>query len=177
MKIAIIGSSGSGKSTFTRELGQILDLPIHYLDLYYWQPGWVPTPTEEFAALNRILVANDAWIIDGLYGKTLDIRLQAADVVFFFDLSPWITTYRVIKRRIQYHGKTRVDMNEGCPESIDWPFIKFGWNFRRDKRPGILAKLKDHAEHTKIIVVKSPKEAQRILIEVKATGKYYFDRC
>ena len=175
MKIAIIGSSGSGKSTFTRELGRLVDLPIHYLDLYYWQPGWVPTPVEEFAALNRRLVAEDAWIIDGLYGKTLDIRLQAADVVVFFDLSPWVTTYRVIKRRIQYHGKTRVDMNEGCPESIDWPFIKLGWNFRRDKRPGILVKLSNHAEHTKIIVIKRPREARRILDLVKASGISYFE--
>ncbi len=68
-------------------------------------------------------------------------------------------------------------MNEGCPESLDWPFIKFGWNFRRDKRPGILAKLKNHAEHTKIIVIKSPMEAKRILNEVKASGKDYFDWC
>ncbi|WP_152396169.1 P-loop NTPase family protein [Paenibacillus guangzhouensis] len=176
MKIVIIGSSGSGKSTFARELGQIMNLPVHYLDLYYWQAGWVPTPTEEFTALNRRLVAEEAWVIDGLYGKTLDIRLQAADVVFFFDLSPWITTYRVIKRRIQYHGKTRVDMNEGCPESIDWPFIRMGWNFRRDKRPGILAKLEAHAEHTKIIVVKSPREAKRMLHEVKSSGRDYFER-
>ncbi|MDG4981772.1 hypothetical protein OGZ39_08880 [Lactococcus lactis] len=32
MKIMIIGSSGSGKSTFARELGKITNYPILHLD-------------------------------------------------------------------------------------------------------------------------------------------------
>ncbi|MNI13547.1 topology modulation protein [compost metagenome] len=91
----------------------------------------------------------EKWIIDGHYGSSMDIRAQAADVVIFFDLSPWITTYRVLKRRIQYHGRTRADLNEGCPESIDWQFIKYTWNFRRDKRLIIIEKLKKYSKDKK----------------------------
>ncbi|MNP06465.1 topology modulation protein [compost metagenome] len=48
MKIMTIGSSGSGKSTFSRKLGEELSIPVYHLDAYYWQPGWVETPREEW---------------------------------------------------------------------------------------------------------------------------------
>ncbi|OBZ18531.1 AAA family ATPase [Bacillus sp. FJAT-27264] len=167
MKIMIIGSNGSGKSTFSRELGEILQLPVYHLDLYFWKPGWIQIPNEEWVDLIKDLVEREEWIIDGYYGRTLDIRMQAADVIVLFDLSPWITTYRVIKRRIQYHGKSRPDLNEECPESIDWQFIKYGWNFRRDRLPGIMDKLRNYSDQTRIIIIKTPKEAVRVLNEFK----------
>ncbi|CAH8715624.1 hypothetical protein M5W83_01525 [Paenibacillus thiaminolyticus] len=86
-----------------------------------------------------------------------------------------ITTYRVLKRRIQYHGQTRPDLNEGCPESIDWEFIKYGWNFRRDKRPGIMAKLESYSPTTKIIIIRKPKEASLMLEEIRRLGLSYFE--
>ncbi len=175
MKIMTIGSVGSGKSTFSRELGEVLHLPVYHLDVYFWKAGWVQTPHEEWTDFNKHLVMKDEWIIDGYYGRTLEIRMQAADVIIFFDLSPWITTYRVLKRRIQYHGKTRPDLNEGCPESLDWQFVKYGWNFRRDKRPSIIEKLKNHSENTKIIIIKNPKEAKLILRSLRSMGLSYFE--
>ncbi|MFF2014604.1 DNA topology modulation protein [Paenibacillus sp. NPDC058177] len=171
MKIMIIGSNGSGKSTFSRELGEILQLPVYHLDLYFWKPGWVQIPNEEWVDLIKGLVEREEWIIDGYYGRTLDIRMQAADVIVLFDLSPWITTYRVIKRRIQYHGKSRPDLNEECPESIDWQFIKYGWNFRRDRLPGIMNKLQNYSDQTRIIIIKTPKEAVKVLDEFRSKGR------
>ncbi|MEK3910098.1 hypothetical protein [Paenibacillus sp. FSL H7-0331] len=85
----------------------------------HWKPGWVPTPEDEWYQYQQELTQKDEWIIDGNYGRTLDIRLAEADTIIFFDLSRWITTYRIIKRRIQYHGKTRPDLTEGCPEQLD----------------------------------------------------------
>ncbi|MCR8656636.1 DNA topology modulation protein [Paenibacillus endoradicis] len=163
MKIMIIGSPGSGKSTFSRKLGDALNLPVYHLDLYFWQPGWVQTPVDEWTVFNEDLVMHDKWIIDGYYGKTLDIRMQAADVIILFDLSPWITTYRVIKRRIQYHGKSRPDLNEGCPESLDWELVKYSWNFRKNRIPGIIERLQKSSENTMIIIIKTSKEAEVIL--------------
>ncbi|MFC3746117.1 DNA topology modulation protein [Paenibacillus sp. GCM10012306] len=171
MKIMIIGSNGSGKSTFSRELGEILQLPVYHLDLYFWKPGWVQTPNEEWVDLIKGLVEREEWIIDGYYGRTLDIRMQAADVIVLFDLSPWITTYRVIKRRIQYHGKSRPDLNEACPESIDWEFIKYGWNFRKERLPGIMDKLQNYSDQTQIIIIKTPKEAVQVLNEFRSKGR------
>ncbi|TOH24481.1 AAA family ATPase, partial [Vibrio parahaemolyticus] len=37
-RIAVIGSGGSGKSTFSALLGKKLNLPVHHLDQLYWKP-------------------------------------------------------------------------------------------------------------------------------------------
>jgi len=159
----IIGSPGSGKSTFSRKLSEALNLPLYHLDLYFWKPGWVQTPVDEWTKFIEQLVIQDKWIIDGYYGRTLDTRMQAADVIILFDLSPWITTYRVIKRRIQYHGKSRPDLNVDCPESLDWELVKYSWNFRKNRIPGINERIQKHSKNKKIIIIKNSKEAKFIL--------------
>jgi hypothetical protein len=42
-----------------------------------------------------------------------------------------------------YHRKTRPDLNERCPEKLDWAFLKWGWNFRRRSRPRVVQKLQE----------------------------------
>jgi adenylate kinase family enzyme len=166
-RIMIIGSGGSGKSTFASRLGEITKIPVFHLDAYYWKPGWVPTPKKEWEEIQLELIQKEEWIIDGNYGSTLELRMREADTIISFDLSKWITTYRVVKRRIQYHGKTRPDLNEDCPEQLDWEFIKWVWNFRKTRMPGILEKLVKHKEGKKIIVIRKPSEAEEILDRIK----------
>ncbi|WP_438349999.1 DNA topology modulation protein [Paenibacillus sp. FA6] len=162
-RVMIIGSGGSGKSTLARKLSNITRLPLYHLDAYYWQPGWIATPNEEWDTFQQELILNNEWIIDGNYSRTLDIRIARADTIIFFDLSPWITTFRVIKRRIKYHGRTRPDLNEGCPEQLDWEFIRWVWNFRKHKRPAILDKLKIHEKDKNIIILRSFREVKSLL--------------
>lgn len=173
-RIMIIGSGGAGKSTFARELGEILDLPVYHLDAYFWKPGWTPTPNEEWDSFQENLVQKGSWIIDGNYGRTHDIRMKRSDVIILLDFSPWITLYRVIKRRIMYHGKTRPDLNKGCPESLDFKFIWWIWNFRKTRIPGIMDKL-DQYKDKRIIILKSPKEIRELLEKVKSSGVGYFN--
>lgn len=93
-KIAIIVAGGTGKSTLARELGEILKLPVYHLDTLYWKPGWVSTPTEEWEQVMVNLVSKDKWIIDGNYGKSIDIRLKKADTVIFLDYPTYISLFR-----------------------------------------------------------------------------------
>jgi adenylate kinase family enzyme len=96
--------------------------------------------------------------------------MEEADTIIYFDLPRWVTIYRIIKRRIQYHGKTRPDLNERCPEKLHWEFIKWVWNYKKTKRPRIIAKLEKHAIEKKIIILRSQKEVSR-LIETIQHGK------
>lgn len=165
-RIMIIGSGGAGKSTFAKQLGEELDLPVYHLDAYYWKPGWTPTSNEEWDSFQENLVQKEYWIIDGNYGRTLDIRMNRAEVIILLDFSRWITLYRVLKRRIMYHGKTRPDLNKDCPEALDLEFIKWVWNFRKTRIPGIMEKLRKYKEK-RIIVLKSPKEVRKLLDQLK----------
>ncbi|MEK4251813.1 DNA topology modulation protein [Paenibacillus sp. FSL W7-1287] len=166
-KVMLIGPGGSGKSTLSRKLGLLLHLPVYHLDALHWKPGWVPTPDDEWDDLQKELIKRDEWIIDGNYGRTIDIRLSEADTIIFFDYPRVIPIYRVIKRRIKYHGKTRPDLHEGCPERISLEFLKWIWNYKRDKRPGILERLEKVKDDKRIIVLRNQAEVYRLIEEIK----------
>jgi adenylate kinase family enzyme len=162
-RIMLIGSGGSGKSTLARQLGARLGLPVFHLDALYWKPGWVETPRPEWEALQRELVAGDRWIIDGNYGSTLGIRLAAADVVVYLDYSRWTCLWGVLKRRIMYAGRSRPDMAEGCPEKVDWEFVRWVWQFPAIGKPTIEAKLAKLPPGKAVIRLRSRAETARWL--------------
>ena len=64
-RIAIVGSTGAGKSTLARQLGEVTGLAVVHLDALYWRPGWVPTPDEEWDAVVKEVASKESWIIDG----------------------------------------------------------------------------------------------------------------
>ena len=123
-RILVIGIPGAGKSTLAAGLGAALDLPVIHLDALFWKPGWKETPRDEFRALTAELIKREQWVIDGHYGRSFDVRLPAADTVVLLDLPRMLCIWRVIRRWLTHIGRTRPDMGPGCPEKVDWEFIK-----------------------------------------------------
>ena len=52
----IIGSSGAGKSTFARRLGESTGLPVVHLDRLFWNPGWAETPKDEWSEKIKVVL-------------------------------------------------------------------------------------------------------------------------
>src|SRR5699024_1821495 len=103
-KIILIGSGGAGKSTLARQLGAALQIEVIHLDALFWKPNWTPVQREKQVEIQKELVNKEEWIIDGNYGGTIDIRLQAADTIIFLDIPRTICVYRAFKRMIQYRN-------------------------------------------------------------------------
>jgi adenylate kinase family enzyme len=162
-RIMIIGCGGAGKSTLSRQLHASLGLPLHHLDQYFWQAGWVEIDRQEWKRLNEKLVAEDRWIIDGNYGSTMDMRLARADTVIFLDYPTWIRLYRVLKRAYRYRGRTRPDMTEGCPEKLEWGFIWYVLRYRATRTPGILRKIAALREDQQAFVLRTDREVRAFL--------------
>lgn len=165
-KIMLIGSGGSGKSTLARELGKKLGTDVYHLDVLLWKPNWEGVPKEEQRKIQNNIVNKEDWIIDGNYGGTMDIRLNAADTIIFLDIHRTTCMYRAFKRMVQYRDKTRPDMAEGNEERFDLDFYKWIWCYPKTKRPGILKKLKQLSTDKEIIVLKSPKEVKQFIVSV-----------
>jgi adenylate kinase family enzyme len=122
----VIGiSSGVGKSTFARKLGEALNITVYHLDAFYWKPGWVEASLEEFSKAQQEIVSQPQWIIEGNYNTTFEIRAEHADTIIYLELPLRVCLYRVVKRWLMNIGRTRADLGEGCKEKLDWKFIKF----------------------------------------------------
>lgn len=170
-RILVIGSAGSGKSTLSQRIGERLQLPVIHLDKYFWKPNWIPTPNDEWDRFVMEAANRERWIMDGNYSRTLDLRLKRADVVLFLDMPRWLCLYRIFKRRIRYHGTTRPDLNEECPEKLDWEFVKWVWNYKKRSRPNVIDKLDSVRDQKEVIIVKTRRQAKELIKRLKEKGE------
>lgn len=160
-RILVIGCGGAGKTEFAWRLGERLRLPVHHLDRLWWRPGWVATSPDHFDAELAEILRTDAWIMDGNYRRTLPERLRYADTVIWLDYPRRVCLRRVWKRFRRYRGTARPDMTPGCPERLDWDFLRYILRFPQDTRPRLEAALADFPG--RIFRFKSPAEARREL--------------
>lgn len=162
-RIMLIGSGGAGKSTLAKQLSEKLQINVIHLDTLLWKPNWVGVSREEQIKIQEELVKEDEWIIDGNYGGTMDIRLDAADTILYLDIPRTTCVYRVFNRMIKYRNRSRPDMRKGCVERIDFQFLKWVWNYPKDKRPAILKKIKALSNEKQVVILHSPKEVSEFL--------------
>jgi adenylate kinase family enzyme len=153
-RILVIGSGGAGKSTLSRELGEILGIPVVHLDSVYWRPGWEETPKDEWGSKVEELIREDSWIMDGNFGGTREMRMRAADTIIFLDLPRLVCTSGVLKRWAKYYGKTRPDMAQGCNEHFSLELLQWVWNYPARSRVGLMNELAKAPEKN-IIILKS----------------------
>ena len=161
-RILIIGCGGAGKSTLARQLGKKLNLPVVHLDSIFWLPGWVEMERDAFDARVLQELEKPQWIMDGNYNRTLPRRVAHCDTIIYLDFSRFACLYGIFKRLLTNIGKTRPDMGAGCKEKVDWAFVKWVWNFNKNKRQRYY-KMLNEATHTETIVLKNRRMVKRFL--------------
>ena len=158
-KIMVIGCPGSGKSTFSRSMHKLTGIPLFHLDMMYWNEDKTTVDKSVFYERLTNTIQKDEWIIDGNYGATIELRLQACDTVIFLDYPLDVCLDGVRARR----GKARTDMpwieNEG---EEDEEFIEFIKNYNSQSRPKVM-KLLDRYSDKDIYVFKTREEADEFL--------------
>lgn len=166
-RVLVIGPGGAGKSTFARRLGEALNIEVTHLDRAYWRAGWTKPSDEDWVQTVTELTSGDAWIIDGNFGGTLELRLKHCDTIIFLDMSRLLCLWRVGKRRLRYRNRSRPDMAEGCHEKIDLDFILWVWNYVRRSRPRVVGLLRENSEAKQVVWLRSRREVERF---VRAAG-------
>ena len=139
-RVLVMGSSGSGKSTFARRLSEIVGIPFISLDALYWKPGWVASDNAEFDARVEEIARQPRWVMDGNYTRygAGELRRQTSDTVIWFDLPRRSCMLGIFRRIAGSYGRVRPEMAKGCPERIDFEFFRYVWAYRREQRPKLL---------------------------------------
>ena len=140
-KVIIIGCCGSGKNTFARHLHACTGIPLFHLDQLNWNADKTMVEKEVFLKRVQDVIQKDSWIIDGNYGSSIEMRMQACDTVFFLDY-PVDICIQGIHERV---GKIRTDM-PWVEHEVDEDLIEFVKNYEREDRPEVLNLLSKYKE-------------------------------
>lgn len=166
-RICVIGCSGSGKSTLSQALCRLFNLTYISMDRdVFWLSGWKLRPRPEAVERMKGFIAGERWILDGNSPATLPARLARADLVIWMRPPRAVSLYGVLSRWFKYHGTVRPEMAEGCPEKIDWAFLKYVWNFEAKEVPQFQEQFEKARGDLPVIMVTSRKQSAELLSEL-----------
>ncbi|MEY8262387.1 adenylate kinase [Oscillospiraceae bacterium 50-60] len=157
-RIIVIGCPGAGKSTLARRLRDETGLPLYYLDMIWHKPDQTTVSRDEFDSRLREIVSGDKWIVDGNYGRTLEMRFQFCDTVFLLDL-PADECLTAAESRI---GKPREDL-PWLETEFDEEFRQWILNFSRNELPTVYRLIDRYRGEKDIYIFYSRDDIERYL--------------
>lgn len=108
-RVVVVGTSGSGKTTFAATLARHLDVPHIELDALHWEPSWTEATPEVFRKRVANAVAAERWVLDGNYSVARDIVWARADTIIWLDYALPVIMTRLVRRTAR-----RVFLGELC---------------------------------------------------------------
>lgn len=171
-RVIILGCPGSGKTHFSIQLARLTHLPLTHLDKYWhdvsrWSDD-IKHKREKWNDFTQKLINKPVWIIDGNYESSLDMRIQAADTIIFFDYSRRVVFWRLFRRWHMYQNRKahRRDMPDDWRETLSWSFLKYVWNFPGKESASTKKAIQEVEKAKCVVIFSSPAQAERFLREV-----------
>ncbi len=175
MRIVVVGTSGSGKTTMAKALAAALALPFVELDAVQWQPNWQPlleTDREEFIRLVAAATVGDAWVVDGNYGAVRHLTWGRATHLVWLDYERPVIMWRVIRRSL-WRAVRRTELWAGNRERWrhlwrpDHP-IRWAWNNAHRHHVEYAQRLmQPESSHLVVLRLRHPREAEAVVRQLK----------
>lgn len=108
-KIAVIGTSCSGKSTLAKSLASKLNIPYIEQDEVFWLPNWEHIPREVFAQKIDEMTNGPQWTICGNYSASQERIWEKVTHVIWLNYPLPVILWRALKR-----NSNRVIFREKC---------------------------------------------------------------
>jgi adenylate kinase family enzyme len=159
--IMIVGCGGSGKSTLAKMLSERMGLPVIHMDHLYWESGWRKREQDEINKLVAKAIADDGWIFEGNNSQSFFLRVPSTDLIIWLDFPRYLCIWRVLKRLLQFYGRQRPDLPQGCYDRVSWEFLKWVWHYKKNSRPRIEKLFHETRNKVQQIHIKSPQEVDQ----------------
>ena len=172
MKVHIIGCSGSGKTYLAKALSENYNIPHFDLDDIQWDnnaEGYgVKTPIERRNALLQEILANENWVIEGVYYAWVQQSFEDADIIYVLDMPKYLYKTRIIIRSI----KRKLGLEKGKKETLKsvYDLLKWTDTFQNKNLGEIRRILERYGD--KVVWISKKKEI-RELIESRVDGGIY----
>ena len=172
MRVAVIGTSGAGKTTLGRALAAAMGVGFIEIDAINWGAGWRDLNThdpEAFVQRTAAAVAAEAWVSDGNYGRVRPVVWARATHLVWLDYPRAVVMRRVLWRSlIRALGGKELWPGTGNRERFSqWldkehP-IRWAWDTHARLRARMEAALADPANaHLAVLRLRHPREAKDI---------------
>jgi len=178
MRIVVVGTSGSGKTTMALRIASAFELPFIELDSLHWGPNWLAlseTDPDEFVRRVRDAISADAWVSDGNYAMVRDLIWPRATHLVWLDYSRAVVMYRVIKRSL-VRALDQKELWAGNRESwrrmlrASHP-IRFAWRTWRERRMRFEYLLSEaQYQHLAVLRLRRPREAASVLDRLESNS-------
>ncbi|WP_144510485.1 AAA family ATPase [Bacillus sp. FJAT-22090] len=167
MKIYIIGSVGSGKTTLARKVSSKLQIPHFETDNFVWTRHPTGDKRNEIEVRDRLLheaIGQDNWVIEGVHIEWTDAGLREANQVIFLDIPMQQRTWRILKRYSRQLLKIE-QANYKPTFSIFRQMFKWNKYFEEQMKPVFLRKFTAYEE--KVHCLQSNKQIEDWLLQTK----------
>jgi adenylate kinase family enzyme len=164
-RILVVGPSGAGKTQLSLRLADLLGLPLIHLDAQRWGAGWIALPDREWRPVVAELTRMPAWIIDGMYESTLDLRIPAAEAVIVLEVDRLSCLLGLLRRRFADGNGARPDAPPG--QRIDRAFLRYLWRYPHVTRRELEAGLREHGGGKTVIVLRGRGQAGRLVQDLR----------
>ncbi|MGH7863763.1 MAG: adenylate kinase [Candidatus Binataceae bacterium] len=177
-RVAVVGTTGSGKTRLARRLAEALAAEYVELDALFWGKNWIERPLEVFQQSATAAAARDKWVIDGNYAAVRPAVWGRADTLVWLDYSFALVVYRLLRRTV-HRIVTRQALFSGNRESFATAFMSrkslFVWAWqthwsRQERYPIEFAA--PQYRHLKVVRLRSPRDAERFLTSVKTAASH-----
>jgi adenylate kinase family enzyme len=173
-RVAVVGTSGAGKTTLAAALAARLDAPHVELDALFHGPAWTPVPDDVVLPAVADAVSGDRWVVDGSwFGRLGDTVLDRATTVVWLDLERPVVMFRVIRRSVA-RSLLRQELFNGNRESWrTWTYashpIRWSWATMAERRVQTGERLAA-LPHLEIVRLRRPVETRRWLATASLGG-------
>ncbi|MCH7306689.1 AAA family ATPase [Acinetobacter sp. NIPH 1852] len=174
--INVVGTTASGKTTFSRQLAQKRGFMLIEMDDLFWLDDWQETSDDEFFSKlqKQMDQAKDGWVLDGNYSRTQNIKLKYIDTIIWLDYSFSLNLYRSLKRAIiRAATQKRLWANSNNRESFRKSFLSkdsiilWMMNHHAKNRKKYLEMMQNPKyQHIRFIRLTSPKQAAVFLQQI-----------
>lgn len=176
-RINVVGTTGVGKTTLSKKISILLNIPFIEIDQIFWGPDWKkPTNREFYDNFKFILETHEQWVLDGNYTKTNDLKWKNCETVIWIHFSITRTLVQLLKRTfIRLITQKELWPNTNNKESLYGHLFTndsiFYWFFKTFRGNEIIFKknMSDPKwKHIQFIELKSPSEVDQFLQKLTA---------